>query len=264
MLPRYTKPFLREFADGGLDLLDFQQDYLMGKGVKVTFFAPEPYALTVLEAAAEAPTSGPRLASLPELFRSKALLSARRSRSRDYFDLHVLMVRCGFTMSDYHSAFERAGIPEQAPIGLSRLCAPTAVAADPGYDTLAPDAPSREELVRFFVEQRDRFERSEAARAFRDRLRQKGTGGANSVCSKCQQYRYDPMVFARLRAEWQVLRRQRGLTGSVLVGGSALALRLGHRLRGSGAGSGYLQHQRQEPWMGKLWQRRISRFVALS
>jgi hypothetical protein len=171
---------LREFADGGLDLLDFQQDYLMGKGVKVTFFAPEPYALTVLEAAAEAPTSGPRLASLPELFRSKALLSARRSRSRDYFDLHVLMVRCGFTMSDYHSAFERAGIPEQAPIGLSRLCAPTAVAADPGYDTLAPDAPSREELVRFFVEQRDRFERSEAARAFRDALRRKSAGTSSS------------------------------------------------------------------------------------
>ena len=88
----------------------------------------------------------------------------------------VLMVRCGFTMSDYHSAFERGGIPDQAPIGLLRLCAPTAVAADPGYETLAPSAPSREELVRFFTEQRDRFERSEAARAFRDGLRPKGGG----------------------------------------------------------------------------------------
>jgi hypothetical protein len=77
-------------------------------------------------------------------------------------------------MSDYHSAFERGGIPDQAPIGLLRLCAPTAVAADPGYETLAPSAPSREELVRFFTEQRDRFERSEAARAFRDGLRPKG------------------------------------------------------------------------------------------
>jgi hypothetical protein len=36
-----------------------------------------------LDTATEAPTSGPRLASLPELFRSKALLSARRSRTRD-------------------------------------------------------------------------------------------------------------------------------------------------------------------------------------
>jgi hypothetical protein len=90
------------------------------------------------------------------------------------------MVRCGFTLSDYHSAFERGGIPDQAPIGLLRLCAPTAVAADPGYETLAPDAPSREALVRFFAEQRDRFERSEAARAFRDRLRQKGAGISSS------------------------------------------------------------------------------------
>ena len=84
------------------------------------------------------------------------------------------MVRCGFTMSDYHSAFERGGIPDQAPIGLARLCAPTAVAADPGYETLAPGAPSREELARFFTEQRDRFERSEAARAFRERRTKRG------------------------------------------------------------------------------------------
>ena len=49
--------------------------------------------------------------------------------------------------------------------------APTVAAADPGYETLAPEAPSRDELVRFFTEQRDRFERSEAARAFRGELR---------------------------------------------------------------------------------------------
>jgi hypothetical protein len=174
IVPHDDPAALREFADGGLDLLDFQQDYLMDKRVKVTFFSPESSTLAVLETAAVASKSGPRIASLPELFRSKALLSARRSRTRDSFDLHVLMARCGFTLSDYHAAFERGGIPDQAPIGLVRLCAPTAVAADPGYETLAPGAPSREELARFFSEQRDRFERSEAARAFQERWAKPG------------------------------------------------------------------------------------------
>jgi hypothetical protein len=41
-VPHDDPTALREFADGGLDLLDFQQDYLMGDGVKVTFFSPEP------------------------------------------------------------------------------------------------------------------------------------------------------------------------------------------------------------------------------
>ncbi|MCL4181609.1 MAG: nucleotidyl transferase AbiEii/AbiGii toxin family protein [Verrucomicrobia bacterium] len=66
VVPHDDPTALREFADGGLDLLDFQQDCLMGQGVKVTFFSPEPSALAVLEGATEAPTSGPRLASLPE------------------------------------------------------------------------------------------------------------------------------------------------------------------------------------------------------
>jgi len=163
---------LREFAEGGLDLLDFQQDYLVGQRVKVTFFSPEPASLAVLDPPpGPSPEKvGPRLASLAELFRFKALLSARRSRIRDSFDLYVLMTRCGFTLSDYHAAFSRGGITDQASTGLTRLCSSTTVAADPGYESLAPHAPARETLAGFFAEQRDQFERSEAGRAWRTRL----------------------------------------------------------------------------------------------
>jgi hypothetical protein len=164
---------LREFADGGLDLLDFQQDYLMHGRVKVTFFSPEPASLAVLDPPSEPSTPSPRLASLAELFRSKAILSARRTRTRDAFDLHVLMTRCGFTLSDYHAAFSRGGIADQASVGLARLCSSVAAASDPGYETLAPNAPTRKALAKFFAEQRDQFERSEAGQAWRNRLRRR-------------------------------------------------------------------------------------------
>ncbi len=162
---------VREFADGGLDLMDYQQDYLVGAGVKVTFFAPERATLGVLDPLPKESGTGPRLASLAELFRTKALLTARRSRTRDSFDLQVLITRCGFGLDDYHDAFARGGIADQAATGLVRLCTPTAVAADPGYEAVAPGAPSIEELARFFGLQRDAFERSEAARAWRNRVR---------------------------------------------------------------------------------------------
>ena len=39
-----------EFANGGLDLLDYQQDFLANQIVKVSFFAPEPADCAVLAA----------------------------------------------------------------------------------------------------------------------------------------------------------------------------------------------------------------------
>jgi hypothetical protein len=111
------------------------------------------------------------VASVAELFRSKALLTARRGRVRDAYELYVLMIRCGFGMADYHETFARGGIADHAATGLLRLCTPSAVLLDPGYEAIAPGAPSVQDLARFFCEQRDSFERSEAARAWKARSR---------------------------------------------------------------------------------------------
>lgn len=98
---------LAEFANGGLDPLDYQQDWLANRTVKVSFFAPEAGERAVIASSPEG--SGPRIATLDELFRSKSLLTARRSRSRDWFDLYVLMTKRGYTLKDYFDAFARAG-----------------------------------------------------------------------------------------------------------------------------------------------------------
>jgi hypothetical protein len=149
---------LNEFTQGGLDLLAMQS-------VKVSFFAPDRSVIVVLEKQPAAVL--PRLATLDELFRSKCLLSAKRSRTRDWFDLYVLMKRRGYSLNDYHEAFRVAGLPDQADIGLQRLCSGTPSAADEGFEQLAPEPSNVAELQQFFQTQRDAFERSKAAQAWR-------------------------------------------------------------------------------------------------
>lgn len=168
MVPNDDPTAVAEFASGGLDLLDYQQDYLAGGRVRVSLFSPEAPERAVLDRSGD-PAGTLRVASLAELFRLKSLVSARRSRLRDWIDLHALMTRCGFDLGHYRAAFERAGIPQQIAAGLGRLCSGTPHVADEGVEALAPGMPSVRELQAFFTEARDRFERSEAARARRQR-----------------------------------------------------------------------------------------------
>jgi hypothetical protein len=155
---------LADFNDSTLDLLDYQQDFLVNDAVRVSFFTADQATQAVLEKTAA--NRGPRVASVGELFRTKALVSARRSRTRDWFDLYVLMTQHGFTMTDYHAAFAAARLEGQAGIGLQRLCAGQPHAADPGFEQLAPDAPSVAIMQEFFRQQRDAFERKTAAQAW--------------------------------------------------------------------------------------------------
>ena len=158
-----------EFDNGGLDLRDYQQDFLVNRIVKVSFFTPDRPLLAVLEHQSE--SRGPRLASLGELFNSKSLLTASRSKTRDWFDLYVLMRTCGYSMANYHEAFGLAGVPDQAAGGLQRLCAGKPQASDEGFAQLTSNPPSVEEMQGFFRAERDRFERSEAAQARRKQQR---------------------------------------------------------------------------------------------
>ncbi len=63
-----------------------------------------------------------RIATLTELFKAKSLVSAVRSKTRDWIDLYLLLRKHGFTLRDYREAFQEAGIGSQFEIGLSRLC----------------------------------------------------------------------------------------------------------------------------------------------
>ena len=99
-----------EFATGGMELHDYQQDFVVNGIVKVSFFTPDPPLQRVLAAPAEATV---RVASLSELFKAKCLVSALRSKSRDWLDLYLLLRDHGFTMRDYRAAFIEAGSPAQ-------------------------------------------------------------------------------------------------------------------------------------------------------
>ena len=156
----------REFALGGMELHDYQQDFLVNGEVRVSFFAADEAQQKVLAAPAQ---SQVRVATLPELFKTKCLVSARRSKTRDWLDLYLLMREQGFTIRDYQAAFEDAGSAAQCDIGLARLCSGVPQRDDEGYAHLLQDPPTLDEMKAFFVEQRNRLEIETAAEAARRR-----------------------------------------------------------------------------------------------
>ena len=155
-----------EFLDSGLELHDYQQNYLVNQKVKVSLFAPEAPMLRVLERRSE---TGVRVATLTELFKTKCLVSAQRSKTRDWLDLYLLLRHHGFTLRDYLGAFAEAGLTSQFDIGLSRLCSGVPQKDDEGYANLLNDPPSLEAMKGFFIEQRDRLEVERAEEAARQR-----------------------------------------------------------------------------------------------
>jgi hypothetical protein len=165
MVPKDDEAAVHEFANGGLDLHDYQQDFVLNDLIKVSFFTADSALAKVLR---EPPEARPRVASLVELFKSKSLVSARRSKSRDWIDLYILLRDHGFTLRDYRRAFVEAGVDGQFEIGLTRLCSGVPQRDDEGYAHLLANAPSLEEMAQFFREQRDRFEVEIAAEAKRD------------------------------------------------------------------------------------------------
>ena len=151
-----------EFENAGMDLHHYQQDYLVNGSVKVTFFCADAALAKVLPDDPETPC---RIATVNEIFDSKALVSASRSKSRDWFDLYVLMRDHGFTLQEYAAAFAQGGIASQYESGLARLCGGVAQGNDEGYEGLIESPPGIEELTRFFREKRDEYEVTVAAQA---------------------------------------------------------------------------------------------------
>ncbi|MBI2950314.1 MAG: nucleotidyl transferase AbiEii/AbiGii toxin family protein [Verrucomicrobia bacterium] len=153
---------LNEFSLGGIEIHDYQQDFLVNDRVKVSFFVPAPALLNVL---ASGDTSGPRIATLDELFKAKCLVSSRRSKTRDWLDLFLLLRMHGYAAQDYRNAFLEAKDEPNCDIGLTRLCSGIPQRDDEGYAHLMENAPSLDEMKASFVKMRDEIEIGRAAEA---------------------------------------------------------------------------------------------------
>jgi hypothetical protein len=155
---------VHEFANSTLELHDYQQDFLVNGKVKVSFFVPDAPMLKVL---GRQSVPKPRVATLPELFKTKCLVSALRSKTRDWLDLYMLLHDHGFSIRDFADTFREAGVENQCGAALARLCSGTPQADDEGYSHLLSNPPSLEEMRAFFVAQRDRLEIEAAAEVAR-------------------------------------------------------------------------------------------------
>lgn len=144
-----------EFLDGGLELHDYQQDFIAENKIKLSLVTADLPLLKVLHGDAG---NGPRLAELAEIFKSKCLVCAKRSKSRDWFDLYTLIRDHHFTLENVEEAFTEAQIPEQLDGALARLCSGKHSTHDEGYAHLTQEAPSLESIASFFRQQRDEYE----------------------------------------------------------------------------------------------------------
>ena len=132
---------------------DHQQGFLAENRVRVTFFTPDPPLARLLHPAQ--PRAPVRVATYQEQFALTALLTAQRTRLRDWFDLYELMREQGFKLDDFHDAFVRAGLADRSEPALSGICDGSLRPDDPGYAALLPDAPDAPALREFFRNARD-------------------------------------------------------------------------------------------------------------
>jgi hypothetical protein len=146
---------VEEFTLGGLDLHDYQQDFIVNAKVKLSLFTADPPLSKVLTERAE---KTPRVATLQELFKSKALVSALRSKTRDWLDLYLLMRDHGFRIEDFRNAFQETGDGLQMDLALTRLCTGVPERRDEGYFHLLSQAPSLDEIRDFFRARREELE----------------------------------------------------------------------------------------------------------
>jgi predicted nucleotidyltransferase component of viral defense system len=158
---------LQDVIDAGLDLEDRQQDYSVDDAVRLSFVRLRNNATSLLAAAGVGPL---RVASLDEIFATRVLAAAERSRSRDWFDLYILMARHGYRVEDLERVCSRIGEPQQYDIVKTKLLACKPSAADEGYEHLLEDAPTPAQMSEFFAGAFNEFERmATVARIARER-----------------------------------------------------------------------------------------------
>lgn len=164
---------LEEFAEAGMDLLDYQQNFVVDQAVKLTFVAPDREVAVQLDAA---DPHGLRVASMEEVFRLKCIACANRSKTRDWFDMYRLFESGLFRPVDMIEPFERAGAPQKIDIALARMCSARPDLGDEGYAHLVGDGPSLQDMKDRFVAVRDEIERELAGKAITRAAMRRGDG----------------------------------------------------------------------------------------
>jgi predicted nucleotidyltransferase component of viral defense system len=165
-VPETDPILLRDADDALLDLRDFTQNYLLD-GVRITFFVPDHPERAIL---ARNNAESVRVATVDEIFALKALVCAKRGKSRDWFDLYALMKDHGYTFAKFHQVFIDAGARMSYDTAASRLASCQASPRDEGFQTLVESPPTLEQLAEFFTARKNAYERDEAERAAREKL----------------------------------------------------------------------------------------------
>ena len=160
---------VEEFIISGMDLNDYQQNYLVAQTVKLTFFCPDPEVLVHIAPGAE---HVPRVATLDEIFAMKCLVSADRSKSRDWFDLYTLMRDHGYTPAQFEGVFFASKVPQKMDIALTRLCSGRPHQQDEGYQSLLANPPSLAQMSAFFLQVADEAHAAAAKRRLLDLRRE--------------------------------------------------------------------------------------------
>lgn len=163
----------QEFEDSGLALAEHQQNYLVNGTVKVSFVRLDNTSTNVLSGFRDSPV---RVATLDEIFKTKSLVCAERSKSRDWLDLYVLMRNHGYGMEDLYRAFRDAGHPHGFSIAELRLRACKPSALDEGYQGLTTPTPSLDEVRAYFNAELDRLQVKLAREAYLANQRETGKG----------------------------------------------------------------------------------------
>lgn len=157
----------QDFINSGLVLEEHQQNYVVATrngNVKVSLVRFDNAITSRLSGSATAPI---RLATLDEAFKTKTLVCAERSRTRDWFDLYVLMTRHGYDAADFHRTFTESGSKNHFDIATMRLRSCIPAKTDEGYVHLLETAPTLEQMREFFNRIFDQLEIDLSASAFR-------------------------------------------------------------------------------------------------
>ena len=156
----------------GVDLHDWVQDWAVG-GVKVSFsvfdgFAPQMRAIAayprVSQSRDERPTEGFSILGIEGLFAAKSCLLTRRARSRDLFDLYVLLRDHGYSVRQLFDVIHRIDPSANADHHRDVLRGLIPLdAADEGFANIGV-AVSLDALYAYFETHISAYERDEAGR----------------------------------------------------------------------------------------------------
>lgn len=154
----------QDFINAGLDLMDHQQNYEATGQVKVSFVRLDK-DVTAFLSGNEA--SALRVATLDEIFKTKAIAVSDRNQSRDWFDLYILMTGHGYTIGDLYNTFQETTRQYGFDSATLRLRACKPALTDQGYSHLLENPPQLSEIRDFFNDQLDQWQIATSRNAFK-------------------------------------------------------------------------------------------------